>query len=319
MKRVLLTGASGFVGANLSRRLLQEGHELHLLLRPGYTPWRLRDLRQDVHLHLADLGDAQRLACLVRQVRPEWVFHLAAHGAYSWQTDVRQMIALNISGTANLLEACLQSGFEVFVNTGSSSEYGFKNHAPSEREVLEPNSHYAWTKAAATHLCACTARLHNLRIPTLRLYSAYGPYEDPARLVPTLIRQGLKGELPPLVDPDIARDFVYVEDVCDAYVLAARHTHQEPGGVYNVGTGVQTTIRSLVEAVRHLMDIAAAPCWNSMPDRPWDTSTWVADCRRIREELGWEPRHTLEQGLRQTIEWFRQNAHWIPVPEGPAR
>ena len=214
------------------------------------------------------------------------------------------MVRTNISGTVNLLEACMKHGFEAFVNTGSSSEYGFKTSAPAESELLEPNSCYAVTKAAATHYCRYIARSRNAHAVTLRLYSVYGPYEDPNRLVPALVLNGLNGALPPLTAPDTARDYVYVEDVCDAYLLAASRPDIARGSVYNVGTGTQTTLREVVEVVRKEMGIRTDPEWGGMKDRSWDTSTWVSDNRLIKRELGWSPRFTFKQGFKKTAEWF---------------
>ncbi len=145
-------------------------------------------------------------------------------------------------------------------------------------------------------------------MPTLRLYSAYGPYEEPSRLVPTLIREGLRGRLPVLVDPSVARDFVYVDDVVDAFLAAAaRSSRDDPGAVYNVGTGRQTTVQEAVEVARRMLDVAVEPQWGTMPNRLWDTSVWVADNRKICAELGWRPRHTFEEGFRKTVAWFAQN------------
>ena len=312
MKRVVVTGASGFVGANLVRRLLAEGHEVHLLLRPGYAAWRLQAIRDEILLHEVDLRDGEGLARVVALIRPEWVFHLAAYGAYSHQTDLAQMVATNISATAHLITACLATGFEAFVHTGSSSEYGLVDHAPAESEAIDPNSYYACTKAAATHLCRHIARDHDVHVPTLRLYSVYGPYEEPTRLLPTLVLRGLRGELPPLVNPEIARDFVFVEDICDAYLLAAAHPQTERGAIYNVGTGVQTTLREIVELARGQCEIASEPIWGSMGDRHWDTETWVADADKIARELGWRPRHGLAEGFSRTVEWFAAHAGQLP-------
>jgi nucleoside-diphosphate-sugar epimerase len=306
MKRVILTGGTGFVGANLARRLLRDGHELHLLVRPNYQPWRIADIRSDLRLHELHLPDAEAVARVVSQIRPEWVFHLAVHGAYSWQTEWEQMVRTNIQGTMSLVFACLKTGFEAFVNTGSSSEYGFKDHAPAESEALAPNSHYAVTKAAATMFCCHIAQSRRVHLPTLRLYSVFGPYEDPGRLLPTLIMQGLKGKLPPLADPHVARDFVYVDDVVEAYLLAATVRTPEWGSIYNVGTGVQTTLREAVAVAREVMQIAAEPVWNAMPNRTWDANVWVSDNRKIRAQLGWQPRSTFAEGFRLMLGWFRQ-------------
>jgi dolichol-phosphate mannosyltransferase len=234
------------------------------------------------------------------------VFHLAAHGAYSWQADLEQMIETNIGGTVNLVRAFLASGGEAFVNSGSSSEYGYKRWAPPETEWLEPNSHYAVTKAAATLFCRYEAQDSGLRVVTLRLYSAYGPYEDPRRLIPSLVTRGLRGELPPLVNPDVARDFVYTDDVCDAFLLAASHPTCPPDAVYNVGSGVQTSLRELINVARRVLPFEAEPEWGTMEERHWDTTVWVADNRRIRADLGWQPRVDLEAGLRRTADWFRE-------------
>jgi nucleoside-diphosphate-sugar epimerase len=303
--RALLSGASGFVGANLARRLLADGHEVHVLLRPGHKPWRVEDIRTDVTVHDADLADREAVERAMEASKPDWVFHLAAHGAYPAQRDVDQMIATNVQGTVNLLNAAVASGVESFVNAGTSSEYGYKDHAPAEDEWLEPNSDYAVTKAAATMYCRHTAQRTGLPISTLRLYSVYGPYEEPSRLVPTLIVKGLEGKLPPLVNPDVARDYIHVDDACDAFLLAATTRDQEAGVVYNVGSGVQTTLREIVAAARRILGVEAEPVWGSMPERSWDTNVWVSNPSKIKARLGWSPRHDLDSGLRETVEWFR--------------
>jgi dolichol-phosphate mannosyltransferase len=190
------------------------------------------------------------------------------------------------------------------VNTGSSSEYGFQDHPPAETEPLEPNSHYAITKVAATLFCRYTARSSGAHIPTLRLYSVYGPYEEPTRLLPTLLVRGLRGALPPLVDPDVARDYVYVGDVVDAYLLAATVPNQEVGAIYNVGSSSQTTLREVVDLARRSLGITAAPRWGTLPNRQWDTTVWVADTQRVRSALGWQPRHSLERGFQQFVAWY---------------
>jgi len=305
-KRILITGASGFVGANLARRLIADGHDLRLLLRPQHNPWRLADLNPALFL-AADLGDAEAVLNAVRSARPDWIFHLAAHGAYPSQRDWSEMLETNVTGTVNLVRAALECGVESFVNTGSSSEYGFKDHAPPEDDVIEPNSDYAVTKATATLYCAFMARAHGARIRTLRLYSVYGPWEEPARLIPTLIVQGLRGRLPPLANPRVARDFVYVDDVCDAYLATAADVEAPNDAVFNVGTGVQTDLAGVVALTRRLLGVTEEPAWGSMPDRSWDTTCWVSDTGRIRQDLGWKPRHSLESGLEATIAWLRSD------------
>lgn len=307
MTTVLVTGAAGFVGANLTRRLVADGRDVHVLLRPDHDLWRLNDLISDVRVHHVVLEDLLDVRSAVRRISPEWVFHLAAHGAYSDQTDFRRMVGTNLLGTVNLVEAAVDQGFEAFVNTGSSSEYGFKDHPPAEDERLDPNSHYAVTKAGATMYCGYVGRLRGVRLCTLRLYSVYGPLEEPSRLWPTLIVRALRGALPPLVDPSVARDYVYVDDVVEAYQRAATSSGVEPGAVYNVGTGVQTTLAQLVEVCRDQLGVEEEPRWGTMPDRAWDTDVWVADIGRIQRAWGWRPKTTVEEGLARFVKWFQRH------------
>ena len=132
----------------------------------------------------------------------------------------------------------------------------------------------------------------------------YGPYEEPRRLIPALIVHGLRGELPKLASPDVARDYVYIDDVVEAFLAAATQTTEETGGVYNLGTGKQTSLREVVDVARQVMNISADPVWSSMSNRQWDTDRWVADNTKIQRELQWQPRVNFEEGLRKTIDWF---------------
>src|SRR5208283_1749509 len=116
MAKVLITGASGFVGNNLTRYLLTLGHRVNLLLRDSCSDWRIRDIREEVEIHSADLCDSDAVNRIVKKIGPEWVFHLAAHGAYSSQTDVMRILQSNVLGTATLVQACSKAGFDAFVN-----------------------------------------------------------------------------------------------------------------------------------------------------------------------------------------------------------
>ncbi|HEU5321375.1 MAG TPA: NAD-dependent epimerase/dehydratase family protein, partial [Methylomirabilota bacterium] len=266
MKRVLLTGATGFVGANLARRLLADGHEVHCLVRPGHASWRLEAIRRDVRLHEAALTDAAGLVALLGRVRPDWVFHLAVHGAYSTQTALDVMVQTNVVGTINLVQAALAHGVEALVNTGSSSEYGFKDHAPAETEWLEPNSDYAVTKASATLFCRYTGQSQGAPVRTLRLYSVYGPWEEPSRLLPTILRRARAGLPLEMAAPDAAHDFVYVDDVLDALTDVERLPGAS-GEVFNLGTGVQSTLRDVVAAVQAAVGDRSEVRWGALPPR----------------------------------------------------
>ena len=304
-KRVLITGAGGFVGAALARRLIADGHEVHVFLKGTSPRWRIADVTADLRTHDADLRDEDRVRQLVGEVKPEVIYHLATHGAYPFQTDPDGIIQTNILGTWNLLKAASRVDYEVFVNTGSSSEYGFKEYAMRESDLLEPNSYYSVAKCAQTLLCQHVAKTDNRPITTFRLFSVYGPLEEPSRLVPTLIRRCLDGQDLTLVDPEIARDFVYVDDVVDAY-LRFEKLGGLRGEIVNVGTGVRGTIRQVVDLVLKHTGAQVQCHWGAMPARIWDTVTWVGDCTKSNRLLGWSATTSLSDGLEQTVQWMRE-------------
>lgn len=250
----------------------------------------------------ADLVDAG-----VRSARPDWVFHLAAHGAYSWQRDPERIMQTNLVATVHLLAACQRHGFAAFVHAGSSSEYGFQDHAPREEELPEPNSDYAVMKAAATMHGRFVAQRDDVHVVTLRLYSVYGPWEEPGRLMPTLAARGLEGRLPPLVSPDTPRDFVSVRDAERAFLLAAQRGDLERGSIFNIGSGRQTTLREVVEVAREQLAIPEDPRWGTEPQRSWDAAVWVGDAKRAREQLGWTAEDDLPTGFAQLVEWLRES------------
>lgn len=304
--KALVTGAAGFIGANLIRHLLACGHEPVAVVRPGRDPWRLADLDHDAAQVTLDLGDPEAIERAVLAERPDVIFHLAAHGAYSWQQDLAQMLAVNVRAVDILLGTARQLGATV-INAGSSSEYGYQDHPPGEDELVRPNSHYAVTKVAATYLCQLAADRDGVRAMTLRLYSVYGPWEEPGRLIPTLVRHALAGGWPPLVGPETARDFVWVEDACDAFVRAATSGRVQPGGVFNVASGTQTTLRQLVTAAREVFGVPGDPEWGTMAARAWDTSTWVGDATAAAQTLSWRARTSLDDGLTRMGAWLAEH------------
>jgi dolichol-phosphate mannosyltransferase len=300
---VLVTGAAGFVGACAVRRLLSRGHEVHAVLRPRSDPWRLSGLEDRIVLHRLDLGRAASLRRLLETIRPQAVIHLAAHGAYPHQTDFAAMVRAGVLGTHHLLESSATVGVRVFVAAGSSSEYGYKSAPMSEADRLEPNSRYSVAKAAQTHLCSLAGKGSGMGVAVFRLFSVYGPWEAPGRLIPTLLRRARAGLPLDMVVPEVARDFVYVEDVLDALLDLPRVLEMR-GEVLNLGTGVQTSLRTVTDLVVELTRSRSEVRWGVMAPRPWDTDCWVADCSRAAARLGWRPAHDLRQGLAATAAWM---------------
>lgn len=308
--RAMVTGAGGFVGANLVRALLARGDQPEAIIRPGSDAWRLEEVRDELPLIPVDLDDADALAAAVVEHRPEVVFHLAASGGYSWQRDLDAMLSVNVRATETLLAAAREVDACV-VHAGSSSEYGHRHGAASELDRLEPNSHYAVTKAAATHLCRLAASTHGQVAVTLRLYSVYGPWEDPRRLMPTLVRTAGEGHWPPLVAPNTARDFVWVGDACDAFIRAATAEFDDPGAALNIASGTQTSLSAVVDVARRVFEIEEPPQWGTMDPRAWDTDVWVGDPAAAARVLGWRARTPLDEGLHAMADWLGQRPHLL--------
>lgn len=280
------------------------------MVRPGSDLWRLEELAGEGRCFLADLRDADAVRRAVRDARPDVVFHLAAHGGYPFQRDARRILETNVLGTYNLLRACEDSPCRLLVHAGSSSEYGAKSAPMKEDDRLEPNSYYAVGKAAATHLCSYEAGRVSFAVATLRLFSVYGPYEEPSRLIPTVIRKALRGEPLELVPPETPRDFVYIDDVLDAFLCLDRLASCR-GDVINIASGIQSTVRDVVNEVLELTQSRSEVRWSALAPREWDVACWVGSPARASKLLGWHARHSLRDGLRKTVEWFRYR-----FPEG---
>jgi nucleoside-diphosphate-sugar epimerase len=305
--KALVTGAGGFVGANLTAALVHAGHDVVAWSHPGSPTWRLDHLADTVEIVPVELLDEDAVDAGVRRAQPDWVFHLAAHGAYSWQRDPERIMQTNLVATVRLLAACQRRGFAAFVHAGSSSEYGFQDHPPREDELPEPNSDYAVMKAAASLHCRFVAQRDDVHVVTIRLYSVYGPWEEPGRLMPTLVARGLEGRLPPLVSPDTPRDFVSVRDAERAFLLAAEQGDLERGSVFNIASGRQTTLREVVDVARAQLRIGEEPQWGTEPQRSWDAAVWVGNSEKAREQLGWTAEDDLQSGFARLVEWLRTN------------
>ena len=306
-KRVfLVTGGTGFIGSLLVRKLVNNNERVHLLVRKEARFWRIQDILNRLTCHVSDLSDPRILTKIVHRINPSVIYHLATYGAYSYQNEADRIIKTNILGTWNLLQATSNLDYELFVNTGSSSEYGFKQSKMRETDILEPVSYYAVSKCSQTLLCYHIAREEKKPIVTLRPFSVYGPYEEPGRFIPTLLEALYLREKMNLVSPEISRDHIYVDDMVNAYLLIDK-LKKYGGEIFNIGTGSQYSIKQVVQAAVKVTGKTADFRWGKMKKRPWDTTRWVADISKAHKLLGWAPRINLERGLGLAWKWFESN------------
>lgn len=309
--KVLVTGATGFVGSCLTRRLVELKYHVHIFTRRTSNKWRIADLLGQVTEHEVDLCDAGNVEKEVSQIKPAVICHLATYGGFTTQKDTSVIIESNLIGAVNLLRACEKIGFACFINTGSSSEYGMKSEPMSESDILEPVGDYGVSKAAATLLCRSRALEKSLPIITLRLFSPYGPWDDPQRLIPYVIKSLLRGESPKLSTPKSVRDFIYIDDVLDVF-LKIINTPVSGGKIYNVGSGVEFSIGEVVSMITDIIGNGPAPRWGMVNSRRPEPGSWVADISKAKTEIGWFPSTSLWAGLNKTVEWFRENLELYP-------
>jgi polyisoprenyl-phosphate glycosyltransferase len=301
---IVVLGAGGFVGANLLRQLLKHREDVFGVVR-SLPAWRLEGIDRR-HILEADLIDLAAARNLVTNVRPRTIFNCVAYGAYSFETDFDLIYRTNFSALVQLVELLAETDLAAFIHAGSSSEYGTKSAGPLEEESLQPNSHYSVSKASASNYIAYAGKIRRIPIVNLRLYSVYGPLEDTSRLIPNLVAKGLKGAFPPLVDPNTSRDFIYIDDVCDAFIqAAARLTPDIYGEAVNIGTGQITTIRQLAKIAADVFAIGEEPVFGSMAGRSWDLPDWYAAPGKAERLLNWTAKTDLATGLKLTSEWVR--------------
>lgn len=300
--RVLLTGAGGMIGANLARRLVVEGARVCALVRPMTDRVRLRAIEHQLEFLPADVTDAAAVREAVRQAQPQVVFHLASTlWARSSQETAANHFQTNVMGTLHLLEALREFPEARVVFTGSSAAYGGGSRL-REDQPLRPATVYGASKASASLLLQAYARAHRMHTVELRVFMPYGPWEDPGRLIPHTVLSALARRDVAMTRGDQQRDLVYIEDVVEALVLATVRPVPS-GSVFNIGSGIGTPVRHVVERILRLMGDPVKPRVGVVPTRPDEIMELSADITAARAQLGWAPRTSLDEGLRASIAW----------------
>lgn len=306
-KKILVTGATGFVGANLVRHFLKKGANISILKRQQSNLWRIKDIINQISIYDANLIDYARVDKAVKRIKPDVILHAATYGGYVTQDNMALIIKTNFDGTVNLLDSCLKRGFEFFVNTGSSSEYGIKDSPMRESDLLEPVTLYGVSKAAASIYCQCVAKKHNLPIVTLRLFSPYGYFDDGSRAVSYIILSCLKNKTVNISSPDSMRDFIFIDDVVDSYEKALGRNSSIGSGIFNIGSGKQCSIEKLAAKIASAVDNNIVVKYRKKSLSWIEPKVWVADISKSDAGLRWKPKFNIDEGLKKTIDWFRAN------------
>jgi UDP-glucose 4-epimerase len=307
--RTLVTGGAGFIGSNLVDALVERGDEVAVLddVSTGRRENLELALANGAELVDGDVRDAEAVDALCERLRPDAIFHLAA------QIDVRKSVAdpafdarVNVEGTINVLRAAQAHGVPRVVNTSSGGAiYGEGRTIPApEDHPVAPEAPYGLSKFCAESYCEMFGRLHGLSTISLRYGNVYGPRQDPlgeAGVIAIFCGKLLEGARPTIFGDGLqTRDYVYVSDVVEANLRAVE---SEASGPFNVGVGVEVNVLELVEALRPYARDGFEP--EHAPERPGEVKRIALDCTRAREELGWEAKVRLQEGLELTLASLR--------------
>jgi UDP-glucose 4-epimerase len=297
---VLVTGGAGFIGSHVAEALLARGEDVVVL--DDLSSGKRENLPDGVELVEGDIREPQ--VELFAGVKPTHCYHLAA------QIDVRVSVArpehdaqINVLGTVNLLEAALEQKTKIVFSSTGGAIYGECDGPAPEDAPRRPISPYGTSKLAAEEYLATYNRLYETGHVSLRYGNVYGPRQDPhgeAGVVSIFLDALLAGDTPKIFgDGSQTRDYVFVGDVARASLAAS----DREGGVYNVGTGRETSVVELLDLCQRIAGTSVEPTF--MPTRPGEIQRSVLDNSRAVDELGWRPEHSLEDGLRETYEFFR--------------
>lgn len=304
-KRVFITGAGGFIGSHLTRLLVEQGAKVTAGVYPDER--NIADLRGKLDVAFMDLRDRDQTLDLVKQFRPQIIFHLAA------LLNVRRDLSLadeifehNVDASIHLIQACADVGFERFVQTGTCEEYGDNPTPFTEDQLPNPVSPYSASKLAMTHFCTMLHKTQGLPMTVVRPFLTYGPGQRARMLITDIIRAGLHKTELKLTACEQTREFNYVTDIARGFLLAGTSEGVE-GEIINIGCGEEVTLRHFVEKVLELMGNPVEPEFGALPYRPGETMHFYCSNEKAKRVLGYEPQVSLEEGLARTVEWYRNN------------
>ncbi|MHA1753226.1 MAG: NAD-dependent epimerase/dehydratase family protein [Candidatus Helarchaeota archaeon] len=307
--RILVTGATGFIGSHLVDQLLERNHEVFALER--YITGRyVLGKKRDFLTVFGDLRNYFTIRNIIKEVQPEVVFHLAAISPVSYSYDhPNEVLDVNLTGTVNLAEACLREipAFKHFLFASTSETFGNGPLPKKEDTPQFPNSPYSVSKFGAEKYLLYMKDAYNFPVTILRPFNTYGRKNNSHFVVERIITQMLlqKDEVR-LGDPNPVRDLLYVDDHVNAYLTCFENPDTSIGEIFNFCTGVGTKISDLVEKIKSFTNYEGKIYWNTIPARPLDILKLIGDYSKAKKVLGWKPRYSLDEGLKLTIDYWKK-------------
>ncbi len=304
--RILLTGTTGFLGSHTLKHLLQRGYEIAVLIRPHSDTWRIEELLPHTLQITGDANHPESAAESICHFKPEAVAHLAWEGVMNSARNNPDQIYTNLPGSLKLLKIAVECGCNTWVGMGSQAEYGPAEQIITEQTPALPTTLYGASKLSTGLLTYSLCNHYLARFVWLRLFSSYGPMDQPQWMLPYLILTLLRGEKPALTEGKQLWDFIYIEDAAEAVCQAI--ANPDAKGVFNLGSGEARPLRETIEIVRNAINPALPLGFGETPYRPDQVMHLQADITRLKA-IGWSPQTSLEAGLARTVEWYRDNKH----------
>ncbi len=309
-KKVLITGADGFIGSHLTERLVKEGATVKALSQyNSFNNWGWLedvDCKDDIEIVCGDVRDSAYVNHISKG--SDIIFHLAALIAipYSY-TAPESYVDTNIRGTLNVCKAALENGVGKLVVTSTSEVYGTAKYVPiDENHPLQPQSPYSATKIGADAIAKSFYNAFNLPVSIARPFNTYGPRQSARAVIPTIITQIASGKKKiKLGDTSPTRDFNYVKDTCSGF-LAVASCENSAGQEFNIGSNYEISIGDTLNIIKRLMnsDVEFETDSNRIRPKNSEVNRLWCDNSKIVKATGFKPQYTLEEGLRQTIDWF---------------
>lgn len=309
-KKILVTGAGGFIGANLIAALESDGAKVFSLVRKQTDLYRLKQIKSDSELLFVDLLEHDEVTKVGNFIQPDYVFHTAT---LRHEDDWQATLNINAAAIVNLIKAVASPQLKMFVHLGSSYEYGNIATPYKENDSIKPNTFFGASKAAGTLLLQHLAKCEGLPIIILRLFHVYGRMEPSTRLIPSAIKLILQNKDVPITMPSFVRDYIHIYDIIDACYKAAQYKELS-GQIFNIGTGIETSSDKIVNDLGALMGKSVKIMPGKFPTRSWERTNWCADISLARKKLGWVPNTTLQEGLKQSIALYASSTEVIDQP-----
>lgn len=301
-RRVLITGASGFLGSHITRAVLAKGGLAIAGVRSSSLLHRLKTTLNQIRLVGLDITNQKNVQRVLKKERPEIVIHCAAYGVNPKEKDPAMAFDVNVRGTQMLLEAAAATKVKRFIYLGSCFEYKGLKRPLKEDDPLEPNSAYGSSKVSASLLVPRLGRLLNIEAVVLRCFSMWGPYEDKYRLVPTIVRASLSKTPCELTPGKQIRDYSYVEDMAGwiaKIALLRRHLKHD---VINVGSGKSVSVEKFARQVAAQLKASSLLRFGARPYRKEEKASLVANVGRLKKLIGPLKQTPLEKGLKALCE-----------------